>query len=109
MSYCRFGEADAYIYDDVRFGIICCVCSLMPTGDTNGFVDGEEYIALNDNFVAGYDHEKMLTHIAEHRASRDYIPEDVDQRLIRERDCEHEFVETRWGTRCDYCWSPERA
>ena len=28
MSYCRFGEADVYIYESVRGFIDCCGCSL---------------------------------------------------------------------------------
>jgi hypothetical protein len=70
MSYCRFIEADAYIYDDIYQGIICCMCSLENKGD----------------FVAGYDYDLMLNHIEDHRVVGNYIPKDVDERLIAERD-----------------------
>lgn len=92
MSYCRFIEADAYIYDDVYYGIICCACSMG--------VDG--------NFIAGYDYDLMLEHIAQHREQNDFIPLDVDERLIFERDCEHNFIDMEFGIRCEKCWSPQK-
>lgn len=84
MSYCRFGEADVYIYDDVYHGIICCACSLLDTGETayNEFFKAE--LPVMHNFVAGYDRQKMLDHIAEHRYVHHYIPWDVDERLKEE-------------------------
>jgi hypothetical protein len=89
MSYCRFIEADAYIYDDVYYGLICCACSMG--------VDG--------NFIAGYDYDLMLEHIAQHRQQKDFIPLDVDERLRLERDCKHGDVEkTNYGPRCTICW-----
>lgn len=93
MSYCRFLEADAYIYDDISYGILCCMCWMMP--DAN-------------NFVAGYDYDMMLNHIAEHRAAGDYIPTRVDEELIKERDCDHSFVEhEQLGSTCSKCWRRE--
>lgn len=88
MAYCRFIEADAYIYDDTYLGIICCACSMG--------VDG--------NFIAGYDYDLMLQHIAQHREQKDFIPLDVDEKLRFERDCEHDLEETDYGTRCTICW-----
>lgn len=76
MSYCRFGEADVYIYDDVYHGIICCLCSLIDVED-----DSERY---GHNFVAGYDRQKMLDHIEDHRNAGHNIPYDVDLRLRKE-------------------------
>lgn len=110
MSYCRFVEADAYIYDDINQGIICCACSLMPTQEADFSVFGiDEPLYINSNFVAGYDYDKMLGHIKEHRIMGDYIPDDVDERLIKERDCEHDFVDMRYGVRCSHCWKPQDA
>jgi len=89
MSYCRFGEADAYIYDHISQGLICCACSLMPVREVIGGVffnvELEPYYFPED-FVAGSDYDAMLAHIAEHRAAKDYIPEDVDEHLIFDRD-----------------------
>jgi hypothetical protein len=85
MSYCRFIEADAYIYDDVNYGLYCCACSLMPIKTRyNNFFKRE--IQVNGSFIAGDDYDKMLAHVAEHRAAGDYIPEYVDEDLIKDRD-----------------------
>jgi hypothetical protein len=65
MSYCRFGEADAYIYESFDNNWQCCGCS------------------LSDNWSHAT-REAMLAHIAEHRDAGDYIPERVDERLREE-------------------------
>ena len=70
MSYCRFIEADAYIYNDIHHGIICCMCSLEKGG----------------NFNSGYNYDTILNHIEDHRIVGDYIPKYVDEQLISERD-----------------------
>jgi len=75
LSYCRFGEADAYIYDDVNSGLVCMACLLMPIRDNELFPD---------TFIAGQDRQKMLDHIAEHRYIGDHIPLSVDGRLRKE-------------------------
>jgi len=106
MSYCRFIEADAYIYDDVYYGLYCCACSLMPLR-TEYSTFFKEDITMHESFAAEYDYDKMLAHVAEHRAAGDYIPEDVDERLIEERDCEHVFAEGKYGVRCEKCWRPQ--
>jgi hypothetical protein len=85
MSYCRFVEAGAYIYDDVRYGLICCVCSLMPLRESTPNKFFPETIMINDNFIAEYDYDKMLDHVAEHRAAGHYIPEHVDEELIKDK------------------------
>ena len=66
MSYCRFGEADVYIYDDVRYGLICCVCHL--SDDERGYISGSNHL-------------DMLIHIDKHRSIGDYIPIDGDERI----------------------------
>ena len=70
MSYCRFSEADAYIYDDIRYGLYCCGCLLTE----------------ERRFAAGEDFDAMLAHIANHREAGHDIPTWVDQELIAERD-----------------------
>jgi hypothetical protein len=75
MSYCRFGEADAYIYYDVRDDLVCMACLLMPIRDNELFPD---------TFIAGNDYQKMLDHISEHRYTGDHIPFEVDERLREE-------------------------
>lgn len=86
MSYCRFIEADAYIYDDSHYGLICCMCCLQPTMEVLKGVFANGPYKIKDNFVAGYDYDKMLKHIEEHRAADHYIPSFVDEQLIKDRD-----------------------
>jgi hypothetical protein len=105
MSYCRFIEADAYIYDDVYFGLYCMGCSIMPL-KTEYSTFFKEDMTFYESFSAGYDYDKMLEHVAEHRAKGDYIPEEVDERLIFERDCKHDYNSD--GV-CKHCWSKKDA
>lgn len=105
MSYCRFIEADAYIYDDVYYGLYCMACSLMPL-KTEYSTFFEEDMTFHESFSAGYDYDNMLAHVAEHRAAGDYIPEYVDERLIFERDCKHDYNSK--GI-CKHCWGREDA
>lgn len=100
MSYCRFSEADAYIYDDARHGIICYMCSLMPLTKVNNRFFKKDFF-IYENFIIGYDYDLALAHIAEHRVAGDYIPRDVDYDLIFERDCKHDFNSE--GI-CKQCW-----
>lgn len=90
MSYCRFIEADAYMFDHYNFGLYCMGCSLMPL-KTEYSTFFEEDVTFHDDFIAEYDYELMLAHVAEHRVAGDHIPENVDERLIFERDCKHDF------------------
>ena len=103
MSYCRFIEADAYIYDDARYGLYCCACSLMPL-KTEYSTFFEEDFTMHESYVVGYDYNLMLEHVAAHRENGDYIPEDVDERLIFERDCVHDYNSE--GI-CKQCWGKE--
>ena len=102
MSYCRFIEADAYIYDDMYYGLYCSACSLMPIKEADMSIFGiEEKFFINDSFSAGYDYDKMIEHILEHRKAGDYIPNDVDERLKFERDCSHNWNVNGY---CNRCW-----
>ncbi len=85
MSYCRFIEADAYIYDDSYYGLICCMCSLQPVREVLNGVFASSPYKIKDNFVAGYDYDKMLKHVAEHRSADHYIPSSVDEQLIKDK------------------------
>lgn len=76
MSYCRFGRADAYIFNHVNFGLVCMACALMPITEEND--------PFPDTFVAGEDIQKMLDHIEDHRDMGNFIPYDVDNRLRKE-------------------------
>lgn len=75
MSYCRFGNADAYIFEHVGGYWQCCGCSLARSGTIDEW-----------NFPT---RRAMLAHIAKHREAGDYIPSDVDERLQQEIDSEN--------------------
>ena len=99
MSYCRFSEADAYIYDDVRYGLYCCACSLRPYKMVySTFLEME--MPNFEGFVAGYDYDAMLAHIAEHRINGDYVPEHVDEELKFERNCIHIYDDKQICEKC---------
>jgi hypothetical protein len=103
MSYCRFIEADAYIFDHSSFGLYCMACSLMPLKtEYSAFL--EEDITFYESFCAAYDFDMMLAHVAEHRKAGDYIPEYVDERLRFDRDCIHDFNDKGY---CKHCWQSE--
>jgi len=65
MSYVRWSsighpwdyDSDLYIYDDVAGGITCCGCVNVPT------------------------YEEMITHVKEHIAAGDRVPDFVIPRL----------------------------
>ena len=84
MSYCRFVAADAYIYDDIHDGIICCSCHLVYDEELRYDSTLDVEWPVLKNFVAGYDRQKMLNHIEDHRDAGDFIPFDVDLRLRKE-------------------------
>jgi hypothetical protein len=74
MSYCRFGEADVYIFEHVGGFWQCCACSLSEPGSD------EDWGASADCATR----EEMLDHIAKHRVAGDYVPEHVDEQLRKE-------------------------
>ena len=64
MSYCRFGDADVYLYPtrwaDGRDGVTCCACP------------------ANEGSFFSPDVQAVLDHIAEHRQNGDFVPDYVD-------------------------------
>ena len=102
MSYCRFIEADAYIYDDIRYGLICCMCLMSPIVEEYDYALNMN-VSVTSDFIAGHDYDRMLNHVAEHRAKGHYVPEDVDERLIFERDCQHVFKNKLNNMVCENC------
>lgn len=83
MSYCRFLEADAYIYLGTN-GFECCGCIMAPKEkypepytDMFGITWEEHSLPVGPFDTA----REMLEHIAEHRTAGHYIPERVDQRI----------------------------
>lgn len=64
MSYCRFGEADAYIYDDCAGYTCCCWCAM----------NGGQSVRL-------YTLDEAVAHVAAHRAAGHHIPGDVEDEM----------------------------
>lgn len=90
MSYCRWGESDMYIFDHVDLGLVCFACPDMPSEEVESTLFNE-VMTEHDHFVAGYDFNKMLEHVDMHRKQGYHIPITADERLIRDRDCVHEY------------------
>jgi hypothetical protein len=97
MSYCRFGDADAYIYMTYA-GFDCCGCSMatriareVPYTDMLGFTHEFEYEPVGPFTTP----RAMLDHIEQHRAQGDHIPDDVDLQIMSEYpDSDASVVET---------------
>jgi hypothetical protein len=97
MSYCRFYNADIYLFNDVGGYINCMACSLAPKIITK-FTTGDELLKLKPCDCHGKGCEKCMmhddTHLANakealkhvklHRKNGDYVPESVDEQLRSE-------------------------
>ena len=70
MSYCRFYDSDAYIYEHVGGFIECCGCFITEPED--GELVG---------FYRANTAREMLAHIDEHIAAGDYIPQSAIERI----------------------------
>jgi hypothetical protein len=78
MSFCRWGEADVYLFDHVYDGLVCCACPFMELfNDTDAL--------FPPDFAAGYDYDLYLEHIAEHQKLGHYVPDDAIETIERER------------------------
>ena len=73
MSYCRFSNADAYIYEHVGGFIECCGCFITEPED--GELVG---------FYRANTAREILAHIDEHIAAGDYIPQSAIERIKQE-------------------------
>lgn len=85
MSYCRFSDADAYIFQSTR-GLDCCGCIHAPRTELK--VPYTDFFGLEHEFeyepVYFLTAQEMLDHIAFHREQGDYIPEYADERIRRD-------------------------
>lgn len=97
MSYCRFLEADAYIYASYQ-GLECSGCIMAPTEkyptpyiDMFG-IEWEEYSLPVGPFETA---REMLEHIQEHRNAGHNIPAYVDRHIKEDYpDLDASLVET---------------
>ena len=97
MSYCRFGDSDAYIFMSYS-GFECCGCVMAtrtaretPYTDVLGITHHFKYEPVGPFTTA----QEMLDHIKEHRKEGHYIPLDVDADIKRDYpDLNKSVVET---------------
>lgn len=101
MSYCRFSEADVYVYTS-DLGIECCFCPLQqrewvdePSHPIFGGYYRDVGEKIEDTFRTN---AGMIEHLELHRAAGHYVPDDVFGRL---RDPEDEAANLRIWAKCD--------
>jgi hypothetical protein len=70
VTICQWGEADVYIYKDVRGGFACCGCSLRGRSPS---VDEMDSSADATTFFVDTA-EEILLHMHEHKDAGDRIP-----------------------------------
>lgn len=102
MSYCRFSEADIYLFDHCRGGIECCACNMGPLiktiFTTGGKLFGKEIppckncggegckkCMMHDS-VQFYTRTEAINHVKKHIAKGDYVPDRVLKALQEELD-----------------------
>lgn len=76
MSYCRFSDADVYVYLDVGGYLNCCACSLGKLEDGDLFPESFYATATDD----------MLAHLQLHRDAGHDVPDYAIERLREERE-----------------------
>ena len=84
MSYCRFLEADVYVYMHVGGWIECCGCRF--SREESEFFGG---------FFRAYSTQQMTDHLRMHQREGDYVPERVFLRM--EEDDSRNFPNARDG------------
>jgi hypothetical protein len=67
MSYCRFGEADVYVFMHVNGRLCCCGCSYHQDDD--------------EPFFYADSTDAMIEHLKRHRADGHDVPERVFEDL----------------------------
>jgi hypothetical protein len=73
VSYCRFSEADVYVYCHVGGYLCCCACSLS---------DDWEHDST----------DAMVAHLREHIAAGHFVPDDVIPALEADREENDAFI-----------------
>lgn len=70
MSYCRFSEADVYVFMNVGKWLECCMCTLGHGQES------ESYRAGNT--------KTMINHLNKHKISGHHVPTQVYQLLLED-------------------------
>lgn len=97
MSYCRFGEADVYVYTSSS-AIECCACSLHSYEDKSdpnatGIARMRGMMTqipddIKSTFGGPNANQDMIDHLRVHQARGDDVPEYVFERLSSLQDVE---------------------
>lgn len=74
MSYCRFLEADIYLFWSSSGGIECCACLLGRRKKGALFPNSQSFETF----------KQALEHVADHRDAGHHVPLDVDARIIED-------------------------
>jgi len=97
MAYCRFSDADIYLYPSIEGGINCCACRLAPLVRTI-FTEGGDFMGVNfepcgkcrgkgcpdcmiHGDTHGMTHAEAIQHVLDHRQAGHNVPEYVLQEL----------------------------
>lgn len=73
MSYCRFIEADVYVYASCDGPLVCCACSLSKTWEH-------------------YSTAAIVAHLKDHIDAGDYVPDHVIPALEADREENDQFI-----------------
>lgn len=99
MSYCRFLEADVYVFFSVGDYLDCCGCSLAPACRDHPDEHDQSTVEIDEDaeglfkllgavkcatckgpvghFPGAYSTQDMVDHLRAHQARGDYVPEHV--------------------------------
>ena len=97
MSYCRFGEGDVYLYNDVNWGLTCMACKLADLVSTvfttggvwiTGYIQPCEYCnghGCKKCMLHGHtqleNEQEAFDHLLEHRQMGHNVPQHAFDRL----------------------------
>ena len=74
MSYCRFGEADVYVFVNAGGWLECCGC-------------------VNDENWHYYSTDDMIAHLKEHKSTGDNVPDYVFTDLLKDKEENDAYIE----------------
>jgi hypothetical protein len=86
MSYCRWGDGDLYIYEDVHGGLTCCACKLLNPGKPALDADATSFHCPTRS--------ALIAHVEEHLAAghdvQKYVAEYLRGEIARLGDLVHD-------------------
>ena len=88
MSYCRFGEADVYVFASVGGGVECCGCPLQQREyvEDDGAFFGFYLKSVGPVLrTTGLNTDEIMEHLEQHRAAGHHVPDRVFSDLEADR------------------------